>query len=162
MKRYTQWGVVAVAAGVVIAVGCVSTLAQDKMALVKERQDLMDQQGDDLKVIDTYITGTGEQAAAVAKAQDLIVIAGKIGNARLWPAGTAIADLPVKATRAKPEIWQQTDKFFATAATLKSEEEKLLAALQKGDKVAAKVAFGDVGKNGCGACHGTFRGPEIK
>jgi cytochrome c556 len=157
-----QWGVVATAAAVMIAVGCVSTLAQDKMALVKERQDLMDQQGDDLKVIDAYITGTGEQAAAVAKSQDLIVIAGKIGTARLWPAGTAIADLPAKATRAKPEIWQQMDKFLAAAATLKSKQEQLLAALQKGDKGAAKIAFVDVGKNGCGACHGTFRGPEIK
>jgi cytochrome c556 len=162
MSRYMQWGVVAAAAAVVIAVGGAGTLAQDKMAVVKERQNLMDQQSDDLKVINAYITGSGEQAAAVAKVQDLIVVAGKIGDARLWPAGTAIADLPEKATRAKPEIWQQMDKFSAIPAALKAEEEKVLAAVQKGDKDGAKTAIADMNKNGCGACHGSFRGPEIK
>jgi cytochrome c556 len=162
MTKRKQWGVMAAAAAVVMAVGGASTLAQDKMAAVKERQDLMDRQSDDLKAINAYITGKGEQAAAVAKVQDMIVVAGKIGDARLWPAGTAIADLPAKATRAKPEIWQQMDKFSAIPAALKAEEEKLLAAVQKGDKDGAKTAFADMNKNGCGTCHGSFRGPEIK
>ena len=162
MSRYMQWGAVAVAMVAVLAIGGVSGLAQDKMAVVKDRQKLMDQQGDDEKVIDAYISGSGDQAAAVAKAQDLISVADKLGDAALWPTGTAIADLPPKATRAKPEIWEQMDKFKATLVTLKSEEQKLLTAVQGGDKAAAKTAFGDAGKNGCGDCHGTFRGPQIK
>jgi len=162
MSRLMQWGAVAVAMATVIAVGGVSGLAQDKMAAVKDRQKLMDQQVDDEKVIDAYVNGSGDQAVAVAKVQDMIAVADKLGDPALWPAGTAIADLPPKATRAKPEIWQEMDKFKAIPATLKGEEQKLLAAVQKGDKAEAKTAFGDTGKNGCGACHGSFRGPEIK
>ena len=162
MSRYRQWGAVAVAMVAVLAIGGVSGLAQDKMSAVKDRQKLMDQQVDNEKVIDAYISGNGDQAAAVAKVQDMIAIADKLGDPALWPTGTAVADLPPKATRAKPEIWDQMDKFKAIPATLKSEEQKLLTAVQGGDKAAAKTAFGDAGKNGCGACHGTFRGPEIK
>ena len=162
MSRYMQWGAVAVAMVAVLAIGGVSGLAQDKMSAVKDRQKLMDQQVDNEKVIDAYISGNGDQAAAVAKVQDMIAIADKLGDPALWPTGTAVADLPPKATRAKPEIWDQMDKFKAIPATLKSEEQKLLTAVQGGDKAAAKTAFGDAGKNGCGACHGTFRGPEIK
>lgn len=162
MSKYLQWGAVAFAMVVMTVVGGVSGLAQDKTAAVKERQKLMDQQVDDEKVIDAYISGNGDQAAAVAKTQDMMAIADKFGDPALWPAGTAIADLPPKGTRARPEIWDQMDKFKAIPAALKGEEQKLLTALQAGDKAAAKTAFGDVGRNGCGACHKDFRGPEIK
>ena len=39
--------------------------------------------------------------------------------------------------------------------------QNLLAAVKTGDKAAIQTAFGDMGKNGCGACHGKFR-EEIK
>jgi cytochrome c556 len=29
--------------------------------------------------------------------------------------------------------------------------------VKSGDKTAVQTAFGDLGKNGCGACHETFR-----
>ena len=57
----------------------------------------------------------------------------------------------------RSEIWQDMAKFKAIQATVKTADDALLGALQKGDKAAATAAFGDLGKNGCGACHGTFR-----
>ena len=59
-------------------------------------------------------------------------------------------------SNAKPEIWTDMDKFQALYASQKSGEQKLLAAIQKGDKPAVQAAVTDVGKN-CSSCHGTYR-----
>ena len=155
MKRQVRWSAGLIAAVTAISLGAAVTVAQDKEAIVKERQAMMKQQSDDLKAIKGFLDGSaGDQATAVAKAQDLIAIADKLPT--LWPAGTSSKDLPGKSN-AKPDIWEQMDKFKAIPAALKGAEQMLLEALQKGDKAAAGTALGDAGKNGCGACHGAFR-----
>ena len=153
-KQYLQIGAAAAAIAVVVGLGAIATAAEDLAAVVKDRQGVMKQQSDDLKVIKAYLDGGDDQAAAVQKAQDLVAISGKLPD--VWPAGTSSKDMPGKSN-AKPDIWQDMAKFKAIQATVKTADEALLAALQKGDKAAATTAFGDLGKNGCGACHGTFR-----
>jgi cytochrome c556 len=59
-------------------------------------------------------------------------------------------------TRAKPEIWTETDKFKAAAAKLQEETAKLNAAAKSGNLDAVKAAFGETGK-ACKACHDTYR-----
>jgi cytochrome c556 len=155
MKQSLQWTTAVVALGTVIAAGTVTTMAQDKEAAVKARQQTMDQEGPAIRTILGYVNDQGtDQATAIAKANELIAAGDKIAG--LWPAGTSSKDMPGK-TNAKPEIWEQLEKFKGLYASVKSNEEKLLAALQKGDKAAAQAAIGDIGKNGCSACHGQFR-----
>jgi len=154
MKKSLQFGAAVAAVAVVIGLGAATTMAEDLAAVVKERQGLMKQQSDDLKVIKAYIDGGSDQAAAVDKAKSLASISDKLPD--IWPAGTSSKDMPGKSN-AKPEIWQDMAKFKAIQATVKTADEKLLDALQKGDRAAAGAAFGDLGKNGCGACHGTYR-----
>ena len=145
------------AAGAITAVigfGAVAVLAQDKEAIVKERQAAMKQEGDDLRAIKGYLDGAGtDQAAAIQKAQDLVATADKMVG--LFPAGTSSKDLPGKSS-AKPDIWDQRDKYDSAEAARKAAAQTLLSAVQKGDKTAGQAAFGEVGKT-CGSCHGTFR-----
>jgi cytochrome c556 len=67
-----------------------------------------------------------------------------------------MAEFPGK-TGAKPEIWAEWDKFQKIPPVLKSEEEKLAQAVKSGDKQAAAAQLAATGKNGCGACHATYR-----
>lgn len=137
-----------------LSLGAVAGLAQDKEAIVKERQATMKRQGKDFKAIQNYVRGEGDQAAAQKAIDDLLTIAPKITG--LFPPGTGINQVSMK-TGAKPEIWQEWDKFKAIPPTLQSEEEKLAAAIRSGDKQATGAALASTGKKGCGACHGTFR-----
>ncbi len=70
--------------------------------------------------------------------------------------GNQLQDMPGKSN-AKPEIWQEMDKFQALYAAQKSGEQKLLEAIQKGDKAAVQAAVANIGKGSCSACHGTYR-----
>jgi cytochrome c556 len=59
-------------------------------------------------------------------------------------------------TRAKPEVWSQSDKFKAAARKMQEEITKLNAAAKTGDPGAIKAAFGGVGQS-CKSCHDSFR-----
>lgn len=79
--------------------------------------------------------------------------------ARFFPAGS---DKPVEGskiaefTRAKPEIWSQSDKFKQAQQTMTEAVGKLAAAAKSGDEGAMKSAAGGVGK-ACKGCHDDFR-----
>ncbi|HEY5209512.1 MAG TPA: cytochrome c [Stellaceae bacterium] len=129
---------------------------QDKGAAVKERQDTMKRQGGDLKYIANFAKGTaGDQATASQKADDLLAINGKILS--LFPPGTSKADLPDVKTYAKPTIWTDWNDFKAIVPKLAGLEQQLSDAVKKGDKPMILAAIGNLGKNGCGACHSTYR-----
>jgi cytochrome c556 len=59
-------------------------------------------------------------------------------------------------TKAKPEIWKETDKFKAAATKMQDAVAKLNTVAKGGDKAAIKVAFGDAGGT-CKACHDDYR-----
>ncbi len=147
-------GVAALA--MVVAVGFAATVwAQDKEAAVKQRQDTMKRQGADLKYIADFAKGvSGDQENAGYKVQELQFTSGKL--LALFVPGTSSADLPGKSN-AKPEIWTDWDKFKAIIPAVQDAEDKLYAAVQAGDKPAILAALGNLGKNGCGACHSQFR-----
>jgi cytochrome c556 len=152
VARHVLIGLMATAIGLG-GVGVIAQ-AQDKEAQIKTRRDTMKRQGEDFKAIADYAKGEGDQAAAQKAIDDLLALNGKIVD--LFPAGTSMADFPGK-TGAKPEIWQQFDKFKAIPAVLKSEEEKLAEAIKSGDKAAIGAQVANTGKNGCGACHTPYR-----
>ena len=59
-------------------------------------------------------------------------------------------------TRAKPEVWSQSDKFKAAAIRMQEEIARLSAATKTGDPGTIKAAFGGVGQS-CKSCHDSFR-----
>ena len=67
------------------------------------------------------------------------------------------ADLPDVKTYAKPNIWTDMDNFKAVVAKLPGLEQGLTDAVKKGEKPMILAAIGNLGKNGCGACHSTYR-----
>jgi cytochrome c556 len=153
MNRSTKWfalGSVAIAAAVSVG----TAFAQDLAALVDNRQAVMKSQGKDMSAVKAYIDDKADLAAAQAAGADLVTQVGKIPT--LFPAGTSMADFPGKSY-AKPAIWTEMDKFTATAKTAETKAQALNAALKGGDKAAITAAFGDMGKNGCGACHEPYR-----
>lgn len=144
----------AMAAVALCGFGSAVSLAQDKAAAIAARRDTMKRQGEDLAVIQAFAKADGDQAAALAKAEDLLAIAKTLPA--LFPPGTSLAEFPGK-TGAKPVIWQEWDKFLERPAALQAEEEKLAAAIRSGDRPAAAAALAETGKNGCGACHSLYR-----
>lgn len=133
-----------------------------QMAAVKERQELMKSIGGNMKIIGDYLKeskGTAEEAkTAAANIGDL---AEKIPVAFETEASLSEMDA-VGKNRGKPEIWLDWDGFKERAETLKEKSMAVVAAFDGGDMAAVQAAVGDMGKNGCGACHEDFRGPKVE
>jgi cytochrome c556 len=128
--------------------------AQDKDAILKDRQATMKQQGKDAGTVKAYLTGKADQTAAVAAATDLTKTTRKIPD--LFPPGSG-APSPDGDFQPKPTVWTDWDKFLDAQKTAAAKADALLAAVTAGDKAAIQTAFADLGKNGCGNCHTTFR-----
>jgi cytochrome c556 len=150
-------GLTAMVAGAVLATGVLSGAAQadDAMNVIAYRQNVM-------KGIAAHIT----QIAMVAKGE--VSFTDQVaGNARsiatsamaipsVFPEGTAMGATDAK-TEAKPEIWQQWDKFTAAAENLQVQANKLADIAEGGgDAAAIGAQLGELGK-ACGGCHDAFR-----
>jgi cytochrome c556 len=59
-------------------------------------------------------------------------------------------------TRAKPEIWRESDKVKAGADKMVAEVAKLEAAAKSGNLDQLRAAFGATGQT-CKACHDAYR-----
>jgi cytochrome c556 len=62
-------------------------------------------------------------------------------------------------TDAKPEVWQDWDKFVTAAETLQEEGAKLADIASTGDMAAIGAQVKNLGK-ACGDCHKPFRKPK--
>jgi len=155
--KLTAGVAIAVIAGYVgtSLVGHESMAAADPAAIIKERQDLMKQQGKEAKAINDFLeSGTGTADDVAKNAAAIKESSAKIFD--LFPAGTSMND-DVGKTGAKPEIWQHAAAFKAAAANLGELAGALEQAAGSGDKQKMADAFGALGKNGCGGCHSKFR-----
>jgi len=144
--------------GAVLVIGigglAATALAQDKETILKNRQATMKEQGKDLGAVKAFLDGKGELAQAKAGAANLTQTTKKIPE--LFPPGTGGPN-PTGDYVAKPVIWTDWNKFLDAQKAAVSKAEALLVAVSGGDKTAIEAAFNDLGKNGCGACHTTFR-----
>ncbi len=59
-------------------------------------------------------------------------------------------------TKAKPAVWQQSDKFRSAQQKMQEEATKLNAVAKSGDLEQIKASFGALGRS-CKACHDDFR-----
>jgi cytochrome c556 len=122
--------------------------------IVKHRQELMKGQGADLGAIKGYTQGKVDQAKAEAAAAALTKSIGEIPD--LFPPDTGLPS-PDGKFKPKPEVWTDWTKFLGIQKTAAAKAEALETAVKSGDKSKIAAAFGDLGKNGCGACHQSFR-----
>jgi len=153
MHRRVVTGFVALG---IAAAGACGALAQDKADVIKQRQALMKQQAAGLKAIQSYISGQIGRDAALAKANELMTLPPKI--IALFPEGTSLSDFP-GVTNAKPEIWQQWERFKDVPAALLRAETSLAADIKSGSREDVLDDLDTVGRTGCGACHNSFRAP---
>jgi cytochrome c556 len=113
------------------------------------------------------MSGLGAHIGAIAD-----VLKGKvphgghiIGHARAMQAASLMLDdiFPPDSdfglTRAKPEIWEQPEKFKAGIKAFQDAAVVLVKAAESGDMGAIGDALGGVGKS-CGGCHKPFREPK--
>jgi cytochrome c556 len=128
--------------------------SEDKEAELKNRQATMKSFGPNLQAVKEYIEDKGDQAKATAGATAIVETVKKIPT--LFPAGTGMAEFPGKSG-AKPVVWSDWNKFVDAQKNALAKADALLVAVKGGDKTAVTAAFGDLGKNGCGGCHSTFR-----
>ena len=154
MKSSTKRSMLTAALICALTAISVAVPAQDKEAVIKNREALMKGQGKDLGSVKAYTEGKGDLAQAEASAVNLTQTIRKIPDA--FPPGTGGTDLDGKFAT-KPVIWSDWNKFLDAQTTAAAKADALLVAVKSGDKAAIQTAFGDLGKNGCGACHETFR-----
>ncbi|HUB96942.1 MAG TPA: cytochrome c [Stellaceae bacterium] len=157
MRKSVTWAAIGAGAAAILLSGVVTGVAQDKMGLIKARQDFMKAQGKDVKAISDYSKGQGDKAAAEKAVDDLIARNPKIVDQ--FPAGTSATDFPGK-TWAKPELWTDWDKAKMIPDALLVQEKKLKEVIATGDPKAVAAQLGAAGKAGCGACHNAYRLPE--
>ena len=145
---------VAIAGGLMLVVTDGLNAQSDPAAMVTERQDLMKGMGKSfgplVAILRDESTDLVAAAAAAQTMNDNMTTA-----ATLFPAGTAKSD--VVGSRAKPEIWTQTDEFAAAATSLIEASSALVVAANSGDVETFKAAFPAVGQ-ACGGCHEGKRG----
>ena len=151
--------ILAVAATLAIGfVGMAGAPAADKEQVLKDRQARMKEQGADLGAVKGFLDGKNDQAKAVAAATDLVQ--SLVTLTEVFPPGTA-GPSPDGKYATKPDVWSDWDGFNAVRSGAAGKADGLMAATKTGDKAAIQAAFADLGKNGCGGCHGKFR-EEIK
>jgi cytochrome c556 len=154
MLSIAKFRVSAAALAIVVAGASGVALGQDKQTVLKDRQALMKEQGKDVGAVKAYIENKGDLAQAKASAANLTQTTKKIPE--LFPPGTDGPN-PTGDYAAKPVIWTDWNKFLDAQKAAAGKADALLVAVNGGDKTAIEAAFNDLGKNGCGACHTTFR-----
>jgi cytochrome c556 len=144
------------AAAVIVALawGVAGVLAQDKAAIIADRQAAMKSQGRALATAKAYSEGRVEQGEAIAAVTELIKTTNSLVDK--FPPGTGMAEFPGKSG-AKPTIWTEWDKFKEAPKAAIAQEEKLLADIKTGDKAAVGKQAGATWDDGCQVCHKAYR-----
>lgn len=157
MRKTTNFHAALIVVAASLAAMTFASVAQDKQAQIKARQDFMERQQKDVDAISAYAKGQGDKATALDKANDLIALAPKI--VELFPEGTSATEFPGK-TKAKPEIWQEWDKAKLLPGKLRAAEEKLVDVINTGTPQQVGEEIRSVYRNNCNGCHGPYRLPE--
>ena len=144
----------AVAAVAAIALGAVTgaALAQAKPeVLVKQRQAGMTLIGKYFGPLGAMAQGKAPfNAQVVQRNADYLAALSQMPWDGFHPSTSG------EKSRAKPELFKETQKVNELAERLQSEVKKLQTAAKGGDEGAIKAQIGAVGK-ACGACHDGYR-----
>jgi cytochrome c556 len=121
---------------------------------VKERREFMKSMAKRMGVIKAYTEGKADLGAASQSGQELAQSVPQIPNQ--FPVDTSMANFPGKSG-ARPSIWTDWNNFLAKQQGLNDQVSKLNLVLKEGDKDKIAAQFANVGKQGCGGCHESYR-----
>lgn len=144
--------IIAVSVLGVAAAALVASAQADEGAL-KHRQSVMKSIGGHMGAMGSIVKGeVGFKEDLEGHAHALAELA-KIAP-KVFPKGSNVKD-----SAALPAIWEKPDDFKQKLASLATEAQKLVevAKTKKGDMKAFQEQFGALGKNGCTACHDSYR-----
>ena len=126
---------------------------EDPAAMIAYRQAIMKAIGGHMGAIAMAakgdVTFTDEVAGHALAINEL-----SKNMARYFPAGSG---KEAGETEALAVIWEKWPDFEVAIETLGTESAKLAEVAQSGDRTAIAVQTGELGNNGCGGCHKTFR-----
>ncbi len=124
--------------------------ADEPANVVAYRVNLMKAQVSHLRAIAGVVKGEVSFGAHVKAHADAIkAISVMVGEA--FPEGSMGGE-----SRAKPEIWQNWDKFLGGYGNYKAQAAKLAEVAGSGDLKAIGAQLGNLGK-ACGGCHKPYR-----
>jgi cytochrome c556 len=152
------WSALAAAGLLVGTLGATAFAADEPVNIVKYRKAFMDANGAHITMIAAVVKGEVSFGDVAGNAQALAE-QGKllIANLKqLFPEGTAKGETSEKSG-ALPVIWEKWGDFEQAAQKFQEESAKFAEVAQGGDMAAIGPALGALGKQGCGACHETFR-----
>lgn len=143
--------------GLVLAALAPAALAQDQAKVLEQRQALMKAIGGNMKALNEIARGDRDEGPqdVARRAREINESAKRIA-VMFQPEvhiGNVSGDLK---TTAKPEIWQEPEKFRGGVAKLDQASLDLAAAADSGDKERIRTAVADLAKT-CGGCHEVFR-----
>ena len=130
--------------------------------VIKKRIELMrkDVLGNFKVIIGFVKKGKGSMADVEKAAKGIQVAAGKIPA--LFPKGTGRPDVDDKTTRSLAKIWEDWGTFEKATNAMGVHAGHVSMYAVQGNANEVKKHFGLIGKEGCGACHKSFRGPKAK
>jgi cytochrome c556 len=146
----------ALALGVTMALAG-GAAAQQGAAEITKRQSLMKLVGANFGSIKGDIDSKDAARIKAAEGRARAIAAASAAIPLMFPAGS---DSKAGKTAALDKIWADAAGFKKAADDLGATATKLADALKGGDPAAALAAFGAVGKDGCGACHGAYRAKQ--
>ncbi len=158
MRTSRAWSAAAAAGLLATAMGAAAFAADEPANIVKYRKAFMDANGAHITMIAAVVKGEVSFGDIATNAQALAE-QGKLLTAnleQLFPEGTAKGETGEKSA-ALPVIWEKWGEFEQAAQKFEEESAKFAEVAAGGDMAAIGPALGAFGKQGCGACHETFR-----
>jgi cytochrome c556 len=159
MRTYRAWSAAAVAGLLATAMGAAAFAADEPANIVKYRKAFMDANGAHITMIAAVVKGEVSFTGDIAANAQALAEQGKLLTAnlkQLFPEGTAKGETAEKSA-ALPAIWEKWGEFEQAAQKFEEESAKFAQVAAGGDMAAIGQALGAFGKQGCGACHETFR-----
>jgi cytochrome c556 len=127
--------------------------AAEAEPIIAYRQTVMKSMGAHIAAIAMVAKGeVGYTGHVEGHAKAIAAVARMIPE--IFPAGSGVGK-----SHAKPEIWQDWDKFKAGADNLAAQADKMAALGAGGDVAQIGAQLGQLGK-ACGGCHEAFREKE--
>lgn len=131
-----------------------AAMAQDGATIIVQRQALMKLQPANLGAIKAAIDSKdAKRMTDAAKQAEALEFAAKV-IPTFFPKGS---DGKAGKTNALDKVWADPAGFKKAADGMGGLAKSLGEALKSGDAGKAMAAFGVLGKEGCGGCHGDYR-----
>lgn len=125
-------------------------------SVIQQRQQLMKELAGHSKAIGRSINAPIKSAEAIAKrARAMSVLALRMPF--LFKPGTGLNAVTKQRTGARPEIWQNWNRFVAASRRLADESRAFARRVTAEGKQDLRLPFAALTMGGCGDCHRAFR-----